>query len=158
LNINNKEGSNYYVNERPWDGSDILEVKMLKDDKPTEIYEFDDTISIYIKLKQVASQSGMEITFRIKDIKERNIFSSTKCLETITEGELARELLVDLPISLLVPNTYFVDIALHIPNLELIRNIASKIQFIIEETGSEFHRYRGLDYGAIIVNCDWRNY
>jgi lipopolysaccharide transport system ATP-binding protein len=158
LNTNNKEGSNFYINESPRDGSDILEVKMLKNDKPSEIYEFDDTISIYIKLKQVALQSGMEITFRIKDIKERNIFSSTKCLETITEDELVTELLVLLPISLLVPNTYFVDVALHIPNIELIRNIASKIQFIIEETGSEFHRYAGLDYGAIIANCDWRNY
>ena len=158
LNMNNKEGSNFYVNERPRGGSDILEVKMLKNEKPTEMYEFDDTISIYIKLKQVAKQSGMEITFRIKDIKERNIFSSTKSLETISEDELVRELLVDLPISLLVPNTYFVDVALHIPNIELIRNITSKIQFIIEETGSEFHRYAGLDYGAIIVNCDWKNY
>ena len=72
--MNSKEGSVFYVNERPRGGSDILEVKMLKNDKPTETFEFDDTISIYIKLKQVAMQSGMEITFRIKDIKERNIF------------------------------------------------------------------------------------
>ena len=61
-----------------------------------------------------------------------------------------------IPSSVLVPNKYEIIVGFHKVNVELIQLLESPVQFVIEETGTNFFQYNGNDYGCVFINCNWR--
>ena len=56
---------------------------------------------------------------------------------------------------MLLPNDYRVIIGYHVPNKEKVKSLFDVVNFKIEETGTIFHKYKGVDFGCVILNCDW---
>jgi lipopolysaccharide transport system ATP-binding protein len=93
---------------------------------------------------------------RVRDQLERNIFTTQTQLNNFVKKEGSCDLLIKIPASVLVPNKYTIIVGLHIPNQEIVVHLESPVQFSIEETGSDFFQYPGVDNGCVIVNCDWK--
>ena len=60
-----------------------------------------------------------------------------------------------IPPSILAPNKYDLIVGLHRVNIEIIRELDAPVQFIVEETGTEFFQYADKDYGCVFVDCKW---
>ena len=153
---NNSYDSIFYRNNNP-NQSDILEVK-IKNNKSNiiNIFDFDQSIILEFKVRIEPKYANCVLGFRIKDQMERNIFSSQfdfASLKIVKEENFI--LSVTIPPNILVPNKYSPIIALHLPNIEIIKYIENEIYFQIEETGSEFLQYSGTDYGCVFVKCNW---
>ena len=88
---------------------------------------------------------------------ERIVFSSENLIKDYlqTEGELAVH--IEIPAGLLVPNSYKIKFAIHVPNVEFVELLPDVLQFTILDTGSAFAIYGGADYGCVFVNCKWTN-
>jgi len=97
------------------------------------------------------------IVFRVIDQRERIVFSSQRPLVNFKHDENYNfELLSTIPNYFLVPNTYRLIVALHIPNVTVISYLENIVSFNIEETGTDFHMYSGKDYGCVFADCIWK--
>ena len=146
-----------YVNESPKDGSDILEVSM-RDSKNniSGFFGFDDQIVLKIKIKAThAVVNHAFLGFRVKDQYERVVFSSEVQLKNFIETDGVFYANIEFPKSTLFPNEYRVIVGYHTPNKERIRSLFDIIDFKIEETGTVFHKYKGVDFGCVMLDCKW---
>lgn len=96
------------------------------------------------------------IGFRVIDQRERVVFSSQKPVKQF-QPEAGNNFVVNstIPQNFLVPNTYRLVVALHIPNVAVLSYLEDIVSFTIEETGTDFHLYAGKDYGCVFVECKW---
>jgi lipopolysaccharide transport system ATP-binding protein len=60
-----------------------------------------------------------------------------------------------LPKSILVPNTYSFNFAIHFPNVQIIELLEDIVKFDIIETGTDFRIYKNVDYGCVILDSTW---
>lgn len=162
------EGIDYYLQSNQYDGyvgqylndkietSGFVSVALVdtKDVIRTE-FGFDELISIKIKVKVSTQHLNTVVAFRLIDKNDRLIFiSEVKLTSYIAQAGLF-EFRVALPIKFLVPNRFKLTFGMHLPNVELIDYREECLSFEIIETGSDFHIYQGVDYGCVLVECDW---
>ena len=146
----------HFVNEKPKVESDILKIKIVDSaDKICNNFGYDEPIKIVFDLKVAGKHLDAYFGIRVRDHLERNIFSSEVQINTLINNEGIHQLSVEIPEKILVPNKYFLNFALHKPNVELIQFLESPVQFVIEETGTGFFKYNGTDYGCVMINCKW---
>ena len=94
--------------------------------------------------------------FRVIDQRERVVFSNQKPVNQFqSDGVNNFDVSATIPKNFLVPNTYRLVVALHIPNVAVISYLEDIVSFTIEETGTDFHLYAGNDYGCVFVDCKW---
>lgn len=155
LHENTNTSSAHFINEQVHAHSDILEMSIINDDnKLTSSFAFHEQIRVKVRIKIAPQHTEALLGIRIKDQLERNIFTTHN---NVSFGKEFQELILKIPVSFLVPNQYFLVVALHVPNKEVIRLFDSEISFKIEETGSQFSEYAQNDYGCVFVDCKWEN-
>lgn len=147
----------HYVNKTPKKSSDILEVSM-RDDKNNicGLFGFDEQIILQVKLK--VSKDIVEygsVGFRIRDQFERVVFSSEIDLHQFIKKDGNYITNIKFPKAVLLPSEYRVIIGYHVPNKEKIRSLFDVVDFKIEETGTIFHKYQGVDFGCVMLDCKW---
>ncbi len=149
--------SSHYCNPSPRNDSDILEISVYNLKKQlTNTFAFTDSVTLSFKIKIDAIHMEAILGIRIKDQKERNVFSSQCKIKEYVSSPGIHIIQVIIPPKVLVPNSYTVVSGLHIVNTELIRQTEA-VSFQIEETGSDFYQYAGNDYGCVFVDCKWFN-
>ena len=155
LSIGNNT-SNHYISEQQGD-NDIWEIKVLnREDKLTNNFYFNEDIKVRIKFKIKDIIDNTEIFIKVIDQRERLIFTSLKSINYFKKHNDEFYIVECLiPKNILVPNSYRVHCAIHIPNKKYISLIEDAISFNIEETGTSFHIYNGTDYGCVFIDCKW---
>jgi len=100
----------------------------------------------------------VEFGLQVIDQKERVVFSNNKKTSSFLR-DLNNDFSIEciVPKSVLVPNSYKVTVALHIPNVAYISHLDEVVTFNIEETGTDFYQYSGSDYGCVFLECKWGN-
>lgn len=120
---------------------------------------FDIREPIKIRLEYSARQTfkDLEISLRVYNSSGIPIFttnrSSSTSLEILNGNHISE---IEIPYQFLVPGTYSIDIAAHVPNIEVICNHQSLISFEIEETGSGMSLYHGAAFGLVILDIPWK--
>jgi len=151
--------SNMYVSESH-DENDIKEIKVVnKEGHLTSNFYFNENITIQIlfTIAQEFVEEG-EIGIRVTDQKERVVFSTQEKVSAFTKtGNNLYRVNCAIPKNVLVPNSYKLLTALHVPNKKLLSVKEDAVSFTIEETGTDFHMYNGADYGCIFLKCKWQN-
>jgi homopolymeric O-antigen transport system ATP-binding protein len=155
LNTNSSESNFHYKNDTPNPDSDILEVTVVKNDRPSDLFAFNDSVGILFKLKISKNDLNARLGLKVKDQLDRNIFSTNIELEDFIESQGEYLFKMVIPDSLLAPNYYRLFIGLHVFKKYMIRKLDGKIHFKIEETGSKFQNHVRDDIGCVIINCDW---
>jgi lipopolysaccharide transport system ATP-binding protein len=72
-------------------------------------------------------------------------------MEGYYNGEETIDLLVNIPQEFLTPGAYSWVMCINHPGVELYDLQEDILPFTILETGSDFFRYQGLDYGSVFV-------
>lgn len=93
--------------------------------------------------------------FRVKNKDGHVIFSSERFISEFEVFDETFEILIKLPKSRLLPNIYFLTVGYHEPNQQVFSSLIDVVSFEIEETGSEFYRYKGVDFGSVVLDCNW---
>ena len=152
-NLSQYELGAEYLNLSP-KASDILKIRVLNHKgNVTTHFNFYEGIKIEVILQTQELNENAIISIRIKDQKERNVFTTERKINEV-KGVI-KKFTVNIPGELLVPNSYFPIVAFHVPNTEIITYLENTISFVIEETGTGFFQYNGYDYGCVFVNCNW---
>ena len=161
------EGIDYYLQlnqhseeigiyKKEVEGSGFESLMILdKNKKNRTEFGFDEPVKIRMNVKIQEEFLNAHIGVRVVDNNEKIIFTSEIKLSSKIKkgGHYAFE--VELPNKFLVPNTYFLTFGLHMPNVEMIDYLESKLSFQIIEKGSDFHLYLGKDFGCVVVDCNW---
>jgi lipopolysaccharide transport system ATP-binding protein len=122
-------------------------------------FQFNEKIVIQFTFQVESIHENVEIGFRVIDQKERVVFTSQKPTSTFKKNQAGvYDIVSVIPSNFLVPNSYKLVVALHVPNSKIFSYIEEKVVFTIEETGTDFYHYAGNDYGCVFVDCDWKNY
>ncbi|MBD8084297.1 ABC transporter ATP-binding protein [Chryseobacterium caseinilyticum] len=135
----------------------INEVTIInKSGTPTNNFNFNEEISINFKFNLDSKLAGKtEISFRVIDKREKTVFTSEKNVASFDSYNDMYNITSTIPSNVLVPNQYKLVIALHIPNEKILSIINEEVSFNIEETGTDFHKYNGNDYGCVFISCKW---
>lgn len=157
--INNSESNNetFYLNDKI-DKTHIVELELLneKNDRVSD-FKFDENIFIRCCLQVKEVHISSRISMRVVDNLDRNIFTSElEVKDFMNKGNEFLALQLKIPSNILVPNSYKIQFALHIPNVELIELLPEILNFTIIESGSEFYMYHNTDYGCVFINCEWQ--
>ena len=146
----------YKRNEKNIDKSHFEELEII-DDEGKNREEFGYQEEIFIKCNTFIKNEhiGAKISLQIRDQLERVLFTSEISIRDYIKSEGKLNFIIKIPGNILVPNSYRVQFAIHIPNVEFIELLQEVLQFTIIDTGTEFYMYGGADYGCVFVNCEW---
>lgn len=138
------------------EGSGITNLTIVdKNNKNRTEFGFDEPITISGKILIEEKYLNAHIGFRVVDLKEQIIFTTEFKLSSKIERAGIYSFEVEIPHKCLVPNTYYLNFGLHMPNVIMIDYLENCLSFQIVETGSDFHIYQGRDFGCVFVNCEW---
>jgi lipopolysaccharide transport system ATP-binding protein len=155
---NNKAIQNLYISEL------ISAVKQTKityiafideNENVRNEFRFDEQIKIKLEFNVTKEHMAAVIGFKVKDKNETVIFSSEISIEQIANLEGKQKIEIILPKSILVPNSYSFNFAIHFPNFQIIELLEDIITFDIIETGTVFNIYKNVDYGCVILDSTW---
>jgi lipopolysaccharide transport system ATP-binding protein len=156
-----QENDSHFLADNP--GKAFQEISLLnKNGEARKNFAFDEPVVMRIRMGEAVKgiqTQGFVMSFRVKDQLERNIFTDqTSMNDTFkvhynAEGAIAE---YTIPGGILVPNTYSIHFALHIPHQFLLEAIDEAVSFEIEETGSDFFQYKGADYGCVVIKGSWK--
>jgi lipopolysaccharide transport system ATP-binding protein len=114
-------------------------------------YRFDEMISVRIHLILPEFNNALELAMRLVDRQKRAICTIHEKLEKYHTGEESLGLLVTIPKEFLTPGTYSWVMCINHPGVELFDLQEDILPFTIVETGSDFSRYQGVDYGSVFI-------
>jgi lipopolysaccharide transport system ATP-binding protein len=118
-------------------------------------FSFDEQIKIKLDFNIKKEHINAMIGFKVKDKNENVIFSSEISIEQVVDFEGNQKVEILLPKSILVPNSYSFNFAIHFPNIQIIELLEDIVTFDIIETGTVFHMYKNVDYGCVILDSTW---
>jgi len=120
------------------------------------VFDIRQPIKIQVEYHATSSLNNLELSLRVYNSLGTPIFTTNRssfCNLEMTKGTHISEIII--PSMFLTPGQYSIDIAAHIPNIEVISNHQSIASFEVEETGSNMLAYKGLDHGVVILNIPW---
>lgn len=122
-------------------------------------FNFNETIKFLFNFNLSSEYiDKVEFGLQVIDQKERVVFSNNKKISNfLPDANNDFNIECIIPQSILVPNSYKVTVAIHIPNVSFISHLEEKVAFNIEETGTDFYQYSGTDYGCVFLDCKWIN-
>jgi len=139
------------------ESTDIINIKLTGiDDETKDIFRFEEFIIVNFELNIDAKLiSSLCLGVSVFDKFERKIFNENLNLkELINEGGTHR-IKMKIPHSFLVPNFYKVTAGLHIPNQRFVGNRDASVDFVVEDTGSQYFMYQGSNIGCVNANSEW---
>ncbi len=155
VNANNNNNSFAFRNDKP-KSTDILAIRVLNlKNEPSLNHYYTDDVILEFDVQVEKDYRNAVLSIILKDQTERRVFASDFKLNLITSQSGKTTLRAIIPGNLLVPNRYIPIVAMHVPNKEVISYFDNQVMFEIEETGSKFAQFTGLDYGCVIVDCKW---
>ncbi len=121
-------------------------------------FGFDENIVIKITIngsKFVERDTKISIT--LLDKFQARVFTSVKVFSVFLNNNSFSVISIKIPKSIIAPNSYSFRYAIFNDSgkvYDLIENI-TKIKII--DTGTEMTKYEGVDYGSVILNCNWQS-
>lgn len=116
-------------------------------------FGFEESVKVFLRLNIQSKHTNAVISLRFTDNLDRIIFTTEQPAQNYI-GENT-EAIITIPSNTLLPNTYKITMALHMPNIQLIHALTEILSFNILETGSNFYHYSGTDFGCVNLNCTW---
>lgn len=144
---NNDKVTSIYNNSTNENCYNIAKI-ISNDGSPKSEFEYDECLIILLKINIIDYSENLEIALRLVDNLNNPIFTIH---ERIGKKNLnnAYEFKITIPGKFITPGSYSWVICINHPgvtNYDLHENV---LPFTIEETGSDFSRYKNLNYGVV---------
>lgn len=123
----------------------------------TANFDVREPIKICLEYEVAQKIDNLEIGFKVFNSFGITIFTVDRSLSLSSELSVGNYLAeIEIPRLFLSPGSYTINIAAHIPNVEILCLHQSPIGFEIEETGSQMSKYKGQDIGVVLVDLPWK--
>jgi lipopolysaccharide transport system ATP-binding protein len=116
-----------------------------------ENFKFDENIAIKIRLIVPNFSNSLELAMRLIDRNKKAIFTIHEQLNKYCTINEKIDLLITIPKQFLTPGNYSWVMCINHPGVKLYDLQDDILPFTIVETGSEFSRYEGADYGSVFA-------
>ena len=127
-----------------------------RDGRPNDIFGFDDSIHLFIRVKDRSRQKNMKIGVSLADRFGNFIFTILEHADRFRTSNADHILIrLCLPSSLIAPGAYSFRYALFIDNGKVYEVLENETPVRIVDTGSSMAAYEGVNYGSIIVHPEW---
>ncbi len=147
-----------YVSARKNKNIYISRFQSINERTQTNIFKFDEqpTFNIYIERSDLYRIEGIVLGVSIKTTRNTRICSMEYRLsENLFQGNQT-EISLILPASLLAPGEYYIESALHRPNVEIYDLILDTCSFVIQDNNTQYLKYNGVNQGVILINPTWK--
>jgi lipopolysaccharide transport system ATP-binding protein len=122
-----------------------------------DTFGFDEPITVKMKIaKNDLINSDTKISVTLLDKFQARIFTVVKNLSEFGPGDNSVDVSLELPASLIAPNIYSFRYAIFSDKGEVFDLLEDITKIKIVDTGSPMAYYEGVDYGSVIVNCNWK--
>lgn len=115
-------------------------------------YRFDEDIYVKIDLKLPEFNDALELAMRLIDKNKKAIFTIHEQLIKYFDDSDHLKLMVKIPKQFLTPGRYSWVMCINYPGVRNYDLHDDILPFTITETGSNFARYEGADYGTVFAN------
>jgi lipopolysaccharide transport system ATP-binding protein len=123
----------------------------------SSVFDVREEIKIRIEYQLFESIKGLEVGFKLFNSSGIPVFSVERSWSINSELSVGIHLAeIEIPSLFLAPGLYYINLASHIPNIEIICLYESIMNFSVEETGSSHSKYRDGQTGVVIVHFPWR--
>jgi len=119
-------------------------------------YRFDEDIYVKIGLILPEFNSSLELAMRLIDKNKKAVFTIHEQLNKYFDGNKDLNLLVKIPKNFLTPGRYSWIMCINHPGVRFYDLQDDILPFTIYETGSDFAKYEGQDYGCVFVKHETR--
>lgn len=153
LNRQKTAASSYFYDENKVAGKNAYFVyqKIVNEDG-VEVNEItnEQPIILETKIRFEKFQEVMELSMSLQSKTKGRIFTVDIRLKDILKtGEKEKTVRLEIPPNIITPNLYSWISAIHLPGSEMIDLLLDECDFFINDVGSEFARYEGMDYGCV---------
>ncbi|MBD2017958.1 ABC transporter ATP-binding protein [Microcoleus sp. FACHB-53] len=126
-------------------------------DHITSMFDTREAITIILEYQAHQTIKNLEVSLRVYNSFGTPIFttnrSSSSAAFEVPAGHQASQ--IKIPSLFLAPGSYTIEVAAHIPNVEVLTHHSSIVSFQIEETGSNMALYKGQAHGVVLLNLPW---
>jgi lipopolysaccharide transport system ATP-binding protein len=134
-------------------GNHFKSIEMVDSNLTPKIdFAFDENICIKFKLSLPEFNKDLELAMRLVDNYQSVIFTIHEKLEPLIDEEYNASVVVTIPKIFLTPGRYSWVMCINHPGVKLYDRQDDILPFTIIDTGSNFARYDGLDYGRVFAN------
>lgn len=154
--LNNFENTAQIIKKEPKVSSNqFLEVFMCNTKRePKSEFKYDEEIYINVDLELADFNENYELAMRLIDRNKNPIFTIHEKLNKHYKNSNKYSLKVKLPGNFLTPNSFSWVLCINNPGVYLYDIQDDVLGFTILETGSEFARHHGANYGCVHVNYE----
>ncbi len=115
-------------------------------------YNFDEPICIKVRLSLPDYNPALELAMRLEDKNKSAVFTiHEKISPHVDSNNRYVDLLIIIPAVFLTPGRYSWVVCINWPGVKLYDVLNEVLSFSILETGSEFARYEGSDFGNVFA-------
>lgn len=153
LNRQKSTAGAYYYDENKVAGKNAYIVyQKIVNETGVEVSEItnEQPIILETKIRLEKFQEIMELSLSLQSKTKGRIFTvDIKLKDIINSGEKEKIVRLEIPPNVITPNLYSWISSIHLPGTELVDVLYDECDFFINDVGSEFARYEGMDYGCI---------
>ena len=156
LNPDSGGESGYYYNEKEVsDKSAYFVYQKVLDDSGHSVSELtnNDPVVLETKIRVESFHPETELSLSLQHKLKGRIFTINTLLRNVmTNGESEKTIRLEIPANFIAPNHYSWISSIHVPGKNLDDVLWDECRFSIKDTGTEFARYEGTDYGCVLIN------
>jgi lipopolysaccharide transport system ATP-binding protein len=120
-------------------------------------FEFDEDLVIKLKINIAIYNANLEIALRLVDSLSNAIFTIHESIGNETPNNIY-EFKITIPGKFITPGSYSWVMCINYPGVQLYDLHENVLPFTIEETGSDFSRYKNLNYGVVFPRYEIEKY
>lgn len=147
--------SQFEIIDRPddFEGRHFKKIYMTDIDLNVKMdYRYDEEIFVKVVVVIPDYRNSLELAMRVIDRNKKGVFTIHHPLKEFYDGNDSIKLLVRIPGKFLTPGKYSWVMSINDPGFLYYDLQDDVLAFSVLETGSEFARYEGLDYGCVFAN------
>ena len=119
---------------------------------PIVDYGFDEQIRVRVKMVLPENNPALELAMRLIDKHKKAVFTIHEKIDKYLADDQHAEIMISIPAGFLTPGRYSWVMCINHPGAKLYDLQDDVLPFNIIDTGSDFARYEGADYGSVFAN------
>ncbi|KAF0126991.1 MAG: ABC transporter ATP-binding protein [Elusimicrobia bacterium] len=119
--------------------------------KEAEAFDYDEEINLLVELNLSRWSQFLELAISLYDKDKKRIFTILEPLAKYYTGEKIMRFQITIPAKFIAPGRYSWLMCMPLPGIENYDLLDDICKFNVLETGSEFARYYGRDYGVVFA-------
>jgi lipopolysaccharide transport system ATP-binding protein len=149
-------GNVHIINKSPIENTNqFVEVFMCdKNSDPVSEYAYNEDIYVKVSISLADLNDNYELAMRLVDRNKSPVFTIHEKLSKHYKGNTKFDLRIKIPSQFLTPNSFSWVMCLNEPGVAIYDLQEDVLNFSVQETGSEFARYSGANYGSVFANYE----